>query len=1122
MPPEQTGVLFYNLMPAPQDFKLTSRLFSIAGGGTAVGDVNGDGLPDIFQTNFLKGNKLFINKGNWKFVESKDAGITDSAGFGFGATMIDVDGDGDLDIYVTKYNFEPNRLFINDGTGHFTEHAKEYGLDHAANGIQTTFFDYDLDGDLDALIVDNGVQKPGHEHHMGMQPRTMRNNGDGTFTDVSDICGINHKGYGLSATAADVNNDGWPDIYIANDFEEKDYLYINQHNGTFAPLTHDSIPHTVMFGMGNDIADFNNDGHLDIYTVDMMPERHERRNMHFETASTFSSTFDSSQIIQNTLLLNRGNGFYSDIAPMSRLHSTEWSWTPLFADFDNDGWKDIFVTNGLMWDLMDKDFNRFGITKKMLDDMWRERGNMDVTPIVRKIKRTRIPNYLFRNNGDLSFSKVTDEWGMTEPFNSCSAAYVDLDLDGDLDLVVNSIDSLTLLYRNMSRERYNSNYLQIKCVGNRKNTCGIGARVEIKAGGITQTQEVTATRGFASSVEPILHFGLGNNKIIDELRIRWPGSGEQVLKNVHSNQRITLYEHNASSIQPKLYLENKKLFSTVISDSCIDYTHREKEYDDFYRERLLPHKLSTNGPAVAVADLNGDGLDDIVFGGAEGFATSVFLQKANGIFEETNQPLLKVDSNFEDQGILLLDLDGNGTVDMFVASGGNESAIDSTDLLQHRMYYNDGQGNFIRRSLIPSMSAASCVIAADYDLDGLQDIFIGGRNMPGRYDLTPHSFLLHNDGGGNFVDVSDAFAQKLANAGQVVSAVWSDYDNDGDQDLIVVGEWMSIRIFQNNSGVFTEVTEQAGLAEYSGFWNSIAAGDFDNDGYIDYIAGNLGDNSIYKATPESPIEFYAADFDDNGSMDYFVCNHIGDSIYPMRLSSAIYAHMPTLKGKFPNTGDIANAPLSRIVSADILKNAVHKQAKTSQSMFVRNNGNGTFTVSPLPNIAQIAPIYGIAIDDFNADGNLDIALCGNFYGPDKEQWRYDAGAGLILTGNGNGNFSPLSIRESNFFTPKEARGIAEMPSPNKNSVRLFVANNKSAAQVFERAFPSNVKIFPIDLKQNYSHALITFKNGKKRKQEINCGSGYYSQSAQFLILPESVKSVQLFRKNNLMQEIVFK
>lgn len=1122
MTPEQTGVTFNNLMPAPNDFKLTSRLFTIAGGGTAVGDVNGDGLPDIFQTNFLRGNKLFINKGNWKFEESADAGITDTAGFGFGATMADIDGDGDLDIYVTKYNFEANRLFINDGKGKFTEHAKEYGLDHVANGIQTTFFDYDADGDLDALIIDNGVQKPGYEHREGKQPRMMRNNGNGTFTDVSDACGINHKGYGLSATAADINNDGWPDVYIANDFEERDYLYINRHDGTFFPMPHDSVPHTVMFGMGNDVSDFNNDGYMDIMTVDMMPERHDRRNMHFESMSTFSSVFDSTQIIQNTLLMNRSNGFFSDIAPMSGLHATEWSWAPLFADFDNDGWKDLFVTNGLMWDIMDRDFNKFGINHAMLADIWRERGGMDVTPLVRKIKRTRLQNYLFRNNGDLTFTKTTNEWGMTEPFNSCSAAYADFDHDGDLDLVVGSIDSVTFMYRNMSREQKGGNYLQVRCAGARKNTWGIGARVEIRAGGMTQIQEVAATRGFASSVEPILHFGLGKTASkIDEVRVRWPGGAEEILKNVKINQRLTVEEKNATP-PPQRSPEKNMMFAAIPPDSSLNFAHYENDYDDFYRERLLPHKLSINGPAMAAADLDGDGRHDIVVGGAQGFPTKVFLQKREGMFVESEQPVLRSDSAYEDQSIVLFDADGDGDIDMYVGSGGNEDAVDNPELLHDRLYMNDGKANFSKGLRPPPNTGTSCVIAADFDLDGDPDLFIGGRNVPGKFYETPRSYLLVNDGTGRFDDITDIVAQPLTIAGRVTSALWSDYDNDGDPDLIIAGEWMPVRVFQNNQGAFAEVTEKAGLSGYSGFWNSLAGGDFDNDGDIDYIGGNIGANSIYKASQESPLELYAADFDDNGSTECLMAYHRGDSVYPARLVMPLYQQMPTLKGKFPNTADIAGAPINRIVEQKQLDAAVHLQATTCRSMYFENKGNGTFSVQPLPILAQIAPVNGICIDDFNADGNLDVALCGNFYGPDREQWRYDAGAGLIMTGDGSGKFLPLTVRESGFFASKDARGLIELPLERANSVMLVVANNKTSAQVFEHGFKqSEAKIFPIDMKQGFSHAIVTLKNGKKRKQELYCGSGYYSQSALFLILPADAKSVQLFKKNVMQREVIF-
>ncbi|MGA1434654.1 MAG: FG-GAP-like repeat-containing protein, partial [Candidatus Kapaibacteriota bacterium] len=683
--PEKSGIKFLNLTPGPPELKKESRLFTIASGGTSVGDVNGDGLIDIYLTSFIGKNTLFINKGKLKFEPAPEsAGVTDTAGYSFGSTMIDIDADGDLDIFVTKYNHEPNKLFINDGKGFFTERAKEFGLATIGNGIQSTFFDYDLDGDLDVLIVNNGLSRVGFKHE-GVTPILMKNNGNNTFSDVTSTSGIDHKGFGLSATAADINNDGWPDLYIANDFEEKDYLYINTKNGSFERKTRNELPHTVMFGMGNDVADFNNDNLLDIIVVDMLPEVHVRLNSQFDNFNTFNTTFDSSQFIQNTLQLNRGNGRFTDIAQMSGVDATEWSWTVFFADFNLDGNKDLFVANGLNWDIMDKDLRRLGVTHEMMQELHdkgykqlsessKAKGDMreiaeefDIGRLIRDVKRTRVPNYLFKNNGDLTFSKVTNEWGMDLPYNTCSSSYADFDNDGDIDLILNNIDPTAVLYENTMMNAGKNNYLKVSCIGNTKNTQGLGARIQINIGGKTQLVELAATRGFASGVAPIAHFGLGSSTVIDELIVTWPGGKQQKLTKVKSNQHLTLNQSNAVDAQ-NMNAKSPTIFSEITnSDSgSVKFLHKENDYDDFYTERLLPNQLSINGPALASGDLDGNGLSDIVIGGPQGYPTSIFLQMSAGAFSKAEiQNVFKADSLFEDQGILLFDAELDGDLDIY-------------------------------------------------------------------------------------------------------------------------------------------------------------------------------------------------------------------------------------------------------------------------------------------------------------------------------------------------------------------------------------------------------------------------------------------------------------------------
>ena len=1128
--PDESGVHFTNIVPGDPELKPESRLFTIASGGVALGDVNGDGLVDIYLTCFLDKNKLYINKGNLKFEEAPaSAGVSDSSGFGFGATMVDIDADGDLDIYVTKYNKEPNKLFVNDGKGNFVDKAKEYGLDRAANGIQSTFFDYDLDGDLDVLIMNNGIHKFGHRH-VGVTPSMMRNNGDGTFSDVSAMCGIDHKAFGLSATASDVNNDGWPDVFIANDFEEKDYLYINQQNGTFKRQTKDSIPHTVTFGMGNDVSDFNNDGWNDMIVVDMLPEKHERLNTQFLNFSTFSNTFDSSQFVQNVLQLNRRNGRFSDVAQLSGVEATEWSWSSFFADLDNDGWKDIFIANGLKHDIMDQDFTKYGITHDEMKrigmvkqpeekDSTQEKGNIveysthfDVGKVVRMINRTKIPNYLFKNNGDLTFRKVSDDWGMDVYFNTCGAAYADLDNDGDLEIVINNIDSAAMVYKNMSREMQLGNYLSFRCKGNTANTYGLGATIKIRIGDSIQSFEINATRGLASSVAPYAHFGLGKATKVDEVIVTWPGGAVEVLKNVKVNQMITL-DQSKAKLPKNTPIAVTPLLKEITKDPSLglNYVHTENDYDDFFRERLLPNKLSIQGPALAAGDINGDGIEDLVIGGAQGSPLVIYMQNDQGQFSQMpTQQLFLEDSSYEDQSILIFDADKDGDMDIYVASGGNEDAADKPELMEDRLYVNEGKGMF-KRGLLPSMRVGkSCVIGGDFDKDGDYDLFVGGSNIPGHFEKEPRSFLLLNTNG-HFTDVTEYLANGLLQSGMIKSAIWTDYDNDNDLDIIAVGDWMGIKVWKNNSGAFTEVAKESGLDSTNGHWRSIVGGDFDNDGDIDYVVGNLGTNTRYHATREFPLELHYKDYDENGSVDFLHGRYEDSVLYPARLTASLIIQMPTLRYKYLFAKSFADAKLTSIVGGDSnLYSGGSRYVYEMNSLMLINEGKGSFTTKRLPVISQISPIYGMIAEDIDNDGNLDLVHTGNFYGPDRDMWRYDAGIGMVLKGDGKLGFKELSVKESGFYVPGEGRALIMMPRADKNSLLLLSSANKGTLQIFEKTLNPKTSLIKLNQSEMLTHAIIEYKNGKKRRHEFHNGSGHLSQGIHVLQADPSISKILLF------------
>ncbi|MBS1914389.1 MAG: VCBS repeat-containing protein [Bacteroidetes bacterium] len=1115
LPPSKTGIHFANNITESEQYNGVSYTNAYNGSGVAAGDVNGDGLVDLFFTGTQVTNRLYINKGNWQFEDvTVKAGVADSAGVGRGAVMVDIDGDGDLDIYVCRIS-HPNRLYINNGDGTFTDRAKEYGLDFSGHSVQAAFLDYDGDGDLDMYLTLTGAGLGEYYARYGQNDRLFRNNGDGTFTDVTKEAGIVDQGYGMNVLATDINDDGWPDIYVSNDFEEQDKVYLNNRNGTFTNIRGRVIRHMSHSSMGCDAADFNNDGHIDIVTLDMLARDHTREMKLSATLSVLSPIFDSAQVPRNTLQLNRGNGLFSDIAGIAGVDATDWSWPALFADYDLDGYKDLFIGNGMKRDMTDRDASYRvvpGTTK------------MD---LIKLFPQNPLSSFCFRNNHDLTFSDSSSAWGFGGKYFSFGAVYADLDNDGDLDLVVNTEDTTALVYRNNAVEQHRGHYLQIQLDGTGKNRFGLGARVELRTDGKYQMLEQSPVRGYLGCVEPRLHFGLGADTVVGELKVRWPGGKVQRLYNVHADQVITLHARDAVADTAKPVSPPTPIFTMLDPSKCVAYSHQENLYDDLKRERLLPRRMSENGPGMAVGDVNGDGLEDIYVGGAADYKGHILLQNPNGKFTlSADSAVIGRDSASEDMGALFFDADGDGDLDLYVVSGGSEFDNYSPDL-QDRLYINDGKGHFTKSSgAIPAeTTSGSCVVAADYDGDGDLDLFVGGRLVPGHYPLPAASAILRNDGG-KFTDVTSQVCPALSKLGLVCSTIWTDFDNDGKLDLITTGEWMPVRFFHNDGDHFTEL-HNTGVDSIRGWWNSIAAGDFDNDGDMDYIIGNVGDNWRYKPSQDAPLKLYAADFDGNGSIDPLITYY--DRAYkkefPMFDRLRLNSHMPKIQGMFKTFSQFASATINDIIPRAKLDTAYTLSATEFRSCYLENLGNGKFAMHLLPQIAQISPVFGIAVEDYDGDGNLDAILTGNFFdGPEPTVVRYDASWGLVLKGDGKGNFTPLSLEQSGMVVNGDSRGVGLLRLGKGVSTRLcaMVVNNSGPLQAFQVDVAANKgKLWTLDRGMHATHAIITLKDGRKRRFEFQTGSGYLTQSSPTLIVTPSFESMTVYNGNTVVKEVKF-
>jgi ASPIC and UnbV/FG-GAP-like repeat len=1133
------------------------------GGGVGIGDFNNDGLPDIFFTGNVVPCKLYLNEGNLSFKDvSAEANIDGKGKWCRGVAIIDINNDGLQDIYISatlKKNpiDRKNLLYINLGLNKnniptFKEEAAAYGLDDDSHTTQASFFDYDNDDDLDVYLTVNVIHDKFSPYHFrpvltnNSNPSTgklLRNDWNDSlnhplFTDVSEQAGIHTEGYGHSASITDINNDGWKDIFVANDFLTNDLLWINNQNGTFTDMTKTYFKHTAANSMGNDIGDINNDGLMDVITLDMNPEDNYRKKMMLNPGSyqQYQNTerYDYSyQYVRNTLQLNQGKRIlkndsigdpvFSEIGYYAGISATDWSWTPLLNDFDNDGYRDLIVCNGFPKDITDHDFATFRSKAHLVSSK---------DEILMQVPEVKLHNYAFKNNRDLTFSDVSDLWGMSTATFSNGAAYADLDKDGDMDLIINNINDEASLYRNNSREinKETSHYIHIQLAGNSRNKNGVGTWIEIYYDdGKKQVWENNPFRGYLSTIENIAHFGLGKVSIIDSILVKWQNGKIQVLKNLPADQLITADIVNAHDD----YLWDSEntaintLFTDVSSSVNISFTHDESDFVDFNIQKLIPHKFSEYGPSMAAGDIDGNGLDDIISGGSAYYSAQIFLQQANGKFNQN--PLLSEaelkDKAWDDTGILLFDADSDGDMDIYVTSGGSENEH-NTIAYQDHLYSNNGTGKFTEQTdaLPDNYTSKFCVRSSDFDNDGDLDLFVAGRVDPGYYPKPVSSLLLRNDsepGNIMFTDITQAIAEDLINIGLISDALFSDFDNDGWMDLVLAGEWMPVTMLKNEKGTFKNITPTTGISNKTGWWSSISAGDFDNDGDTDYVLGNLGQNSFYKASEQYPVSIYADDFDNNGIYDAFPTMYFASSQddrtkkeFPVHTRDDAIKQMLSMRSKFLNYKSYAIATIDQLISKDQIKHSLTLKANYFSSSYCRNEGNGTFSLIPLPAKAQFSVLNGMSADDFDGDGNLDLIATGNDWGTDVTIGRYDALNGLVLIGDGKGNFVAQSISESGIYLPGNGKALIKLKG-NKDSYLIATSQNRGPLKIFEL----NRKTESVPLRPDDVSAVIKYTDGTTRKLEFYYGNSFLSQSARFIITDEKIKYVIISNSKGQKREI---